>query len=491
MSTQSTIACTAIDVYIEQQMRRLKIPGVSLAVVQGDEIVHQRGFGRTGPNGGVPTPQTTFAIGSLTKSFTALAVMQLVEAGKIALDDPVQRYLPWFRVADRQASASMTVRHLLHQTSGLPNLEGLRVLADFDDDPGATERQARALATLKTDHPPGSAFEYSNLNYNLLGLVIESASGESYASYIQGHILSPLKMDHTHTSPAQAAPEAAAVGHRYWFGFPVATPNLPMPRGSLSSGQLISCAQDMARYLIAHLSGDRYRDARLLSGAGIDALLQGTADYHVMGALVGRYGMGWFESDMDGARVAWHSGTVPDFAAYMALLSEQNRGVVLLMNADHYMMNPVFTDFGMQVTALVAGRKPGPSDFGFISLIPWMLRALPLVPLAQAAGLVATLLRLRRWRRHPGTAPGKRRLLARHLLPSLIPNLALAAVPVTLLARRMLRPMALFFPDGTWIALLCGGWAAVWTFLRSRLLLRAARPDRAQARRHRFLTVSF
>ena len=93
----------AIDAYVEEQMKRLNIPGVSLAIVEGDQIVHMRGLGRARPGGEAPTPQTPFFIGSLTKSITALAVMQLVEAGKIELDAPVQRYLPWFRVADPHA----------------------------------------------------------------------------------------------------------------------------------------------------------------------------------------------------------------------------------------------------------------------------------------------------------------------------------------------------------------------------------------------------
>jgi CubicO group peptidase (beta-lactamase class C family) len=139
----------AIDAYVEKQMRRLKIPGVSLAIVEGDEIVHLRGFGRSRPGGEPPSPHTPLPIASLTKSFTALAVMQLVEAGKIELDAPVQRYLPWFQVADPQASAQMTVRHLLNQTSGLPTSAGAIPLAVHDDSPGATERQARALSTLR------------------------------------------------------------------------------------------------------------------------------------------------------------------------------------------------------------------------------------------------------------------------------------------------------------------------------------------------------
>src|SRR5512138_3630854 len=114
--------------------------------------------------------------------------MQLVEAGKIELDAPVQHYLPWFRVAEPQASSLMTVRHLLYQTSSLPTSSGEITMADFDNRPDGTERQARALSTLKLTRPVGSAFEYSNTNYNLLGLIVQAASGELYADYVQNHI---------------------------------------------------------------------------------------------------------------------------------------------------------------------------------------------------------------------------------------------------------------------------------------------------------------
>jgi CubicO group peptidase (beta-lactamase class C family) len=173
----------AIDAYVEEQRHHLNIPGVFLAIVEGDRIVHLRGFGRARPRGEVPTPQTLFFIGSLTKSFTALAVMQLIEAGKVELDAPIQRYLPWFHVADPEASAQMTVRHLLNHTSGLSMSLGEMALADFDDRPDATERQVRALSTLKLARPVGSKFDYNNTNYNVLGLIVEAASGEAYSNY--------------------------------------------------------------------------------------------------------------------------------------------------------------------------------------------------------------------------------------------------------------------------------------------------------------------
>ena len=379
----------AIDAYVEGQMRRLNIPGVSLAIVEGDKIVHLRGFGQARPGGEAPTPQTPFFIGSLTKSFTALAVMQLVEAGKVELDAPVQRYLPWFRVADPQASAQMTVRHLLNQTSGLPLLPSELALADFDDRPDATERQVRALSTLKLTRPVGAKFEYSNLNYNMLGLIVEAASGESYADYIQNHIFNPLEMRHSYTSKAAAKQNGLAVGHRHWFSLPFPAPNMPVPLGSLPSGQLISCAEDMAHYLIAHLNGGRYGDVQILSEAGIDEMHRGVSGIYYVGHVSGDV-TAW-----DGSTSTWvqtktfsHGGNVPDFSAFMALVPEQKKGVVLLLNADPYGLPPIMEEVGMGVTALLAGQQPAPIQLDFIQ---WIMRLLPLIPLLQIVGVVATL----------------------------------------------------------------------------------------------------
>ncbi|RPI28385.1 MAG: class A beta-lactamase-related serine hydrolase, partial [Chloroflexota bacterium] len=283
----------ALDAYIETQMRRLNIPGASLAVVEGDQIVHLRGFGRARPGGEAPTPQTPFFIGSLTKSFTALAIMQLVEKGQVALDDPVQHYLPWFRLADPQASAQITVRHLLNQTSGLPVLPGMASLANFDNRSGALERQVRALSGLVLKRPVGSKFEYSNLNYNVLGLIVEAASGESYADYVQSHIFNPLEMHHSYISKAAAEQNGLAAGYRLWFGFPIPVHNLPVPGGSLPAGQLISSAEDMAHYLIAQLNEGRYHGRQVLSGAAIEQMHQPAAEINEMGLALGSYGMGW------------------------------------------------------------------------------------------------------------------------------------------------------------------------------------------------------
>jgi CubicO group peptidase (beta-lactamase class C family) len=458
-----------LDAYLQQQIKRLRIPGISLAVVEGDQITHLRGFGEARPGGETPTPETPFLIGSLTKSFTALGVMQLVEAGEVDLDAPVQRYLPWFRVADPQASAQITVRHLLNQTSGIPTNPGWIPLADFDSSPDAMERQAREFAEVELIHPVGSAFEYSNANYNLLGLIIEAASGESYQDYIQNHIFSPLEMDHSYTAKSAARQDNLAVGHRFWFWFPSPAPELPIPEGSLPSGQLISSAEDMAHYLIAHLNGGRYEEAQILSQAGISKLHRGAAESVEMGISMGEYAMGWYESDLNHTKLIWHTGLVPDFSSYMALLPEQKKGLVLLANSGHFMMQPLMSALGEGAAKQLAGQEPAPLQLGFL---PWLMRGLLLIPLLQAVGVAATLRRLRSWHRDPSSRPAGLNKWGRHVLLPLVPHVLVTLTLIPLLGA-MRGFWRLFTPDYSWVALISGSFAGVWTFLRTGLVVKA------------------
>jgi CubicO group peptidase (beta-lactamase class C family) len=456
-----------IDAYIEKQMNRLNIPGAALAIVEDDKIAHLRGFGRARPNGEAPSPQTPFFLGSVSKSFTALAVMQLVEAGKIELDAPVQRYLPWFRVADLRASAQITVRHLLNQTSGLPLLPGWITLADFDDRPDACEHQARALASLKLIRPPGSAFEYSNTNYNLLGLIIEAASGGSYEAYIQDHIFAPLEMSHSYAARAKAEQNGLAMGYRYWFAWPVPAPNLPFPRGSVASGQLISSAEDMAHYLIAHLNEGRYGNVQILSPKGIEEMHRSAVKANLMGVM-GQYGMGWFNEEYRRTRIIWHDGIVPDFMAYIALLPEERKGILLFFNADQWLMTLALLEVERGVTTLLAGDQPNPVRFGFIQ---WVLRGLLLIPVLQIVGFFATLRLLRRWRRNVNNRPSRGRKWVLRILLPLIPNL-LVALTLLLVCGPLGGFIFLYAPDFSWIALICGTFAVIWIFLRTGLILR-------------------
>jgi len=463
----------AIDAYVARQLDQLRVPGASLAIVEGDRIVHERGFGWARPGGGRPTPQTPFVLGSTTKSFTALAVMQLVEAGMIVLDDPVQRYLPWFRVADPQASAAITVRQLLIQTSGLSTQSGWSVLADFDTSADAAEHEARGLAMLRLTRPPGFAFGYSNMNYILLGLIVEAASGERYATYVQNHIFDPLEMRHSYASRSRAWSDGLAIGSRFWFGRPVVyldhDPDAQFPRGSLAAGQLISSAEDMSHYLIGQLSGGRYGGARILSSAGMAEMHRPEVAFTMLGES-GQYGMGWFVDDRGPTRILWHDGVVPDFFTYMAIVPERHMGLVLLMNADGFLMsNTSLLEVGTGAAALLARAPPPPVRWGII--IPWMHRGLLLIPVLQLVGIALTVRRVRRWRRAPESRPSRRRTWILHLALPAIPNLLLASAAILLVSSPLAGFLFLFGPDISWIALICGGFAGIWLVARSALVL--------------------
>lgn len=470
----------AMDDQVVEEMHRLAIPGAMLAIVEGDRIVHARGFGRARPSGQAPTPQTPFAIGSLTKAITATAVMQLVESGKIKLDDPVQSYLPWFKVKDPEAAAKITVRHLLNHISGLPSWCGESFLADFDQQSGAEKLQARQLATVKLCHPVGESFEYCNMNYNLLGLIIEAASGAGYPRYLQEHVLDPLRMGHTFTSETRARRHGMAVGHQMWFWTPVARPGLPMPSGSLASGQLISSAEDMAHFLIAHLNRGQYETERILPLTRIEELHRGATDVTAMGRSLGQYGMGWFVGEVAGTRVLWHAGCVPDFTAVMALLPEQQRGLILLVNAGHYMMNPAMSEVGLRLATLLAGERRAPDVFGFDRFAPWLMRALVVLPLLQVPGIASELRRLRKRRQEVPQGQRRDRSWWRRVALPLLPSLVWIWVPIRLLGSRRRGFLRLFLPDFYWTAMISGGLALGWALIRTALNLRA-RPPRSAA----------
>jgi CubicO group peptidase (beta-lactamase class C family) len=157
----------AIDSFIQDEMRKNQIPGLSVGIVEGNEVIYLRGFGNASSDRQV-TPQTSFIIGSMSKSFTALAVMQLVEAGQIELDVPVQRYIPWFRLADPEASSQITVRHLLNHNSGIPNIAGMRELVGTGEK--TIEQVVRELNRYEFVDSPGLRFQYSNANFWAAGL---------------------------------------------------------------------------------------------------------------------------------------------------------------------------------------------------------------------------------------------------------------------------------------------------------------------------------
>lgn len=376
----------AIDAYVATLLQEARVPGAALGIVQGSRVLHLSGFGVAGPAGQPVTPQTPFIIGSTTKAFTALAVMQLAEAGKIDLDAPVQRYLPWFRVADESASARIAVRHLLNQTSGIPQGAGLAPLAG--DGTGTVEGHVRALSAVTLNRAPGVAFEYSNANYLALGLIVEAASGQPYEQYMREHVFAPLAMRNSYTSQAEAQARGMATGYHWWFGltFPA---NMPYLQDALPAGYLIASAEDMAHFLIANLDEGRYEGAALLSPSGIAELHQPP---DVPGG-ASPYAMGWAVETATGTTLLTHEGSAADFSSAMALVPGEGWGVVLLTNAQGMFVTPT-GHIARGALDMLRGRVPA----GGTGVMPMYL-------IADAAMLLITVLVVRslallpRWRR--------------------------------------------------------------------------------------------
>jgi CubicO group peptidase (beta-lactamase class C family) len=167
--------------------------------------------------------------------------MQLSEEGKVDLDAPVKHYLPWFRVADKEASNRITVRNLLNHTSGLPEDTSFEPMRSSDMNDDALEERVRTLSDVQLDYRVGATFEYTDANHDVLGLIVQRVSGQSYESYVQEHIFSPLDMNHSFTDQSAAQRHGLATGHRSWFGYP-ASFEAPYSQTAVPSSYLISSA---------------------------------------------------------------------------------------------------------------------------------------------------------------------------------------------------------------------------------------------------------
>jgi CubicO group peptidase (beta-lactamase class C family) len=269
----------------------------------------------------------------------------------------VKRYIPWFRVADTEASSRITVRHLLNQTSGIPTAAGLTYMYKRDSSKAALEKEVRAARDVELAHPPGKVMQYSNLNYSTLGLIVQMVTGVSYEQYIKEHILTPLGMKNSFMFLPEAERHGLATGHQFWFGLPFPGGGLANNRAITPTGLITSDARDMSRYLVAHLNGGHYEGARVLSSEGIAELHRGAAD---MGRPDESYAMGWIDGEINGVPVVWHNGDTGDFHATMILVPKSKWGVVLLMNGSNDLRGSLDTTANGVVARLVGIEPPPP-----------------------------------------------------------------------------------------------------------------------------------
>lgn len=320
-----------IDRYIQQEIIQRKIPGIAVAVVKGQEIVYLKGFGYASLNTrSLVTPQTIFDLASCSKSFTALAVLNLWHDGLIDLDKPLVLYIPEFRLANNEElAAQITIRQLLLQTSGLPG--DVAEPASYHHGYHAMDDLVKAMARVHLNREPGSSFEYANFNYNLLGAVVERVSGQLFEDYVQEHIFTPLAMKNSTLRPEIAAQHDRADGHQLFFG-KVVTRNVPIYRSAIPAGWVMSSAEDMAKWLIINLN-DGVIDGKQVVPVEIIETMHANGATFVEDGKQASYAMGWFTGLAEDVKtVLWHGGDTPNFLSEMILIPEEKLGVVMLAN---------------------------------------------------------------------------------------------------------------------------------------------------------------
>ena len=414
-----------LDDFVDAQMERTALPGVAWAVIDGNEV----STGARGTANGEQdvTPETPFLLGSISKSFTALAIMQLAEARKLDLDAPVSRYLAEF---EGKPAGAITLRQLLGHTSGFSTLQGNSAPSETEALPDAIARRAAWFAQQDPANSPGSRWEYSNANYLILGRVIEAVSGMPYPAYLETRILQPLGMDQSYVS-GDGKHTALAQGYTPWFGSFRPTKAHWAGLGSAPQGGIVSTASDLARYLRMMMSGQD----DILSAAGKARMLQPASD-----ASPG-YGFGWMLDAEEGS--AYHTGMSPGFETIAAMIPGKRRGVVVLTNGTSGMGFAETTDLRLGLVAR-ALDLPQATDTGRT------MRVVNFLSLAAAPVILLLAMIWAWWKREQLRAKRSSRFGVFSLWFPLLAMAAVAWVCVVLIPRMFGTPLAnlaLFQPD--------------------------------------------
>jgi len=295
-------------------------PGGSVIVVKDGKTLLRKAYGMADLELGVPAkPEMVFHIASMTKQFTAVAILQLVGQGKVKLDDPLSKYVPGFRGAE-----AITVEHLLTHTSGIMSYNDVRgYLATIRDDRTPMELVG-GIRGEKPNFAPGERYLYSNSGYLFLGIIIEKVSGMKYADYMQANLFTPLGLNHT----AVVDPDRITMGRAK--GYEIGPDKVLRNAGYISmtqpyaAGSIESNVDDLARWNQLLLEGKAI-DKELLDRAWTQSR---TKDGTATG-----YGYGWKVSDEAGLRLVAHGGGITGFVSYGILVPEKKLFVGMLHNA--------------------------------------------------------------------------------------------------------------------------------------------------------------
>lgn len=311
---------TAVDAYIAGQVKEKSFVGLSVAVMRDGKIVFTKGYGQRSIEKKLPVePDTSFAVGSITKQFTCACVLLLAEQGKLSIDDPISKYYP-----DLTRAKDITLRDLMNHTAGYPDYYPLDFLDRRMLKPITTDALLKEYAGGKLDFEPGSRFSYSNTGYILLGGIVEKVSGESFGKFVETRLLKPLKMEHSRFG--SSAGLSAATGYTA-FALGEPEPAKPEADGWIdAAGGLWSSASDLLRWDLALTTG------QVLKPESYKVM---TAPRTLTTGKVSDYGCGLGITTQEGNTVLAHTGGVSGFVSGNAFIPRAKSGIVVLSNTEH------------------------------------------------------------------------------------------------------------------------------------------------------------
>lgn len=326
-----------VDAFFEEKMKEYEIPGAAVAVVEHGEVVLEKSYGVSNVERNTEfCDDTTFRIASITKTFTAAALLQLVEQGKVELDEDILTYLPKLEI-ENPYDEPVTVENLLTYTSGIDSSSLMELSYEKIEMPCGYLLDEMNKKDLTVVTEPGTHIEYCSYGVVLEGCIIEAVSGESCADYIENHILNPLGMNDTTMSMEDAAMSNGYIsmnGHLTEYTMNGYFKLYP-------EGGLISSLRDMTKYISMFLENGSYQGQRILSAETAESMQKQAITYDEL--LPGMcYGFG--EYDEQGVRVVGHGGYAPDgFLSQIDLYPQYESGTFVIVNQGSN--NDIATDF--------------------------------------------------------------------------------------------------------------------------------------------------
>lgn len=325
-----------LDKVLNEYMGKNCIPGLAVGVVYDNEAIYTKGFGvKNIETKEIINEYSLFHMASVSKTFVATGIMQLVQQGKMELDSYLIEYLPYFELKDDRFK-KITIRQMLNHISGMPDEEDY----EWDKpqyDEGALEKYVRDLKDSELMWEPGEKFAYSNIAFEILGDVIAKVSGMSFEDYMKENILNVLQMKESNFLKPLVSKELLTAPHVLDFenGYRVSVSEVfPYNRAHGPSSTLCSNVVELCNCAIAHMSEGKFQGAKILEPQSYSELWKSQATTQ-WGGYTSEVGLSWFLGEYKGIKVKSHSGWDTGFLSNLVLFPEIGAGVVVMMNCDY------------------------------------------------------------------------------------------------------------------------------------------------------------